>query len=285
MKWLGISLIAFLGIAFHGSAFADISSRQPRITAQGFAIETAHRAESGRFSAVRVRIEAPSRIANLLISDEDAEIDLASTTDRALFALFGLDKRPMNAFDVTLDLAPYINARLTSAATYRIGITIVDRAGQAAQSAVTVTVIGDDDTADETSGIAALRQDLKESVLTLRRQGAGPVEPVTLAPLSWVTQEGVNVTLRLRAAERGAELRQLSASSWESVFTRMSLERSVAATPAVPYVDVAAARNGAAGTVLTISTDGGNSLVYISGSSTSLSSLGTTVTLTASVRN
>ena len=125
-----------------------------------------------------------------------------------------------------------------------------------------MTVIGDDDTADEASGIATLRQDLKESVLTLRRQGAGPVEPVTLAPLSWLTQEGVNVTLRLRAAGRGAELRQLSASSWESVFTRMSLERSVAATPAVPYVDVTAARNGAAGTVLAISTDGGNSLVY-----------------------
>lgn len=285
MRWLGVGLFTALAMTVCGAALAASYVEEPRITAQGFSIDTPLRAEAGRFSSVRVRIEAPSRIAKLLLSEGDVETDLANTPDRTLFALFGLDKRPMNAFDITLEFAPYMNTRLTAAATYRIGITVVDRAGNVAQGALTVTVIGDDAAPLEDRKVVPQSQRLQESLLTLKRQGAGPVEPAGASPLTWVTREAVNVTLRLRAGDAREELRQLDTSSWETLFTREGLAKRLSGTPPVPYVDVPAARNGAAGTVIALSDGDGDTLIHIRSSSTSVSAPGTTVTLTASVRN
>lgn len=285
MRWPALSLVALISVTAGGSACADLFTADPRITAQGFSPDTALQGEAGHFRSVRVRIEAPSRIAKLLVSDDGVETDLANTSDRSLFALFGLQKRPMNAVDVTLDFVPYINSRLTQPATYRIDITVVDRKGGTAHSTLTVIVIGTGREAINDGSQTQLPKRLQESMLTLRREGSGAVEPVAATPFTWVTREAVDVTIRLRAADAGAELRQVHASGWGSVSTRESLARLLADTPAVPYVDIPAARNGAAGTVIAISAGGDDSLVYLSGSSTSFSSLGTTVTLTASIRN
>lgn len=283
MRWPWTGLSALLIVAVCSIALADSFSEGPRITAQGFSMDTALRAEAGRFRSVRVRIEAPSRIAKLLIADGDIETDLASTPDRALIAQLGLDTRPMNAFDITLNFAPYINTRLTAAATYRIAITVVDRQGAVAQDALTITV--DEDAAPADSEPAPSPHHLALSMLTLQRQGAGPVEPAATTPLTWVTREPVDVTLRLQAADAAAELRQLHASSWDNILTREALAERLSNVPSVPYIDVPAARNGAAGTIIALSGDGDNILIHLSGSSTSVSALGTTVTLMASVRH
>lgn len=283
MTWSRISLIALFFLAFCGGARAADSSVDPRITAQGFSIDAALRAEAGQFSSIRVRVEAPSRIAKLLISDGDVEIDLASTPDRSLFALFGLSQRPMNAFDITLDFAPYINDRLRKTASYRIAITVVDKDGRVAHDAMTATVTGDDVT--EAEDAAAHPQLLEESGLRFRRQGAGDVEPVGSSPLAWTTQEAVNVTIRIQTADPRASLRELPASSWDNILTHDSLERQIAGTPSQPYIDVRAARNGAAGTIVALRRRNGNALIRFTGSATSVSALGTTVTLTATVRD
>ena len=110
MQW-HIRGLLFVLVGISGGVLASSSSANPNITAQGFAIDTVHSAAAGRFEPIRLRVEAPERIAKLLVSQDGFEVDLATTPDRSLFALFGLDKRPMNAFDVTLDFAPYVNDR------------------------------------------------------------------------------------------------------------------------------------------------------------------------------
>lgn len=286
MRWPVRCFFMLLAIAVSAPAFAAESLGSPRITAQGFSIESALQSEPGRFDSVRVRVESPSRIAALLILDGDVEIDLATTTDRSMFALFGLSQRPMNAFDITLDFAPYLNSRLTTAATYRIGITVVDRAGGVAQTSLTATVIDADEDEDVTGDMkdALAPHRLQESMLTLQRQGTGPVEPAGASPFTWVTREAVDVTVRLRAADPRSELRQLDTLGWENIFTHEGLEVRLAETLVVPYIDVPAARNGAAGTVVALSGSDGAALVHVTGSRTSVSPLGTTVTLTASIR-
>ncbi len=285
MTWSRIGLIALLFLTFCCGAWADDFSADPRVTAQGFSIDAPLRAEAGQFSSVRVRVEAPSRIAKLLITDGDVEIDLANTPDRSLFALFGLDQRPMNAFDITLDFAPYINSRLTDTATYRIGITVVDHDGRVAHDAMTATVIDDDAAVAETGDVAPRPQPLEESTLKLQRQGAGDVEPTSSSPLAWVTHEAINVTIRIRPADPRAALRELPSSSWDSILTHDSLDRQLAGISSQPYLDVQTARNGAAGTVVALSRGGGNALIRLTGSATSVSALGTTVLLTATVRD
>ena len=282
MTWCRTSLVALIVFAFCCGTAANAASAQPRITAQGFSIDTALRAEAGRFDPIRVRIEAPSRIAKLLITDGDMEIDLASTPDRTLFALFGLDQRPMNAFDITLDFAPYINGRLLKAASYRIGITVVDRDGAVAQDAMTVTVIATGSTASDEN--TALRP-LDETRLKLERHGAGHVEPVATSPLTWVTHEAINVTIRLRPSSPDATLHELPASSWDSILTHESLDRQLARTSSQPYIDVQTARNGAAGTIIALRRQDSDALIRLTGSATNLSAVGTTVILTAIVRD
>lgn len=285
MRWIQIGLLAVIAVATGGGALADFFSDSPQITAQGFSSDTALRGEAGRFSSARMRVEAPSRIAKLLITRDGEEIDLANTADRSQFALFGLDQRPMNAFDVTLEFAAYINKHLTKPATYRIGMTVVDRRGGVAHTTLTVTVVGEDEATSDSKMDARASQRLQESALTLRRQGSGPVEPVAATPLTWVTRDAVHVTIRLRPAKPRSELRQIRPSSWDNIVTREGLEQRLAETPSLPYIDVPTARNGGAGTVVAISGGDGDALIRLTSSSTSVSPLGTTVTLTASVRD
>ena len=284
MRWPVRCLFMLLAIAVSAHVFAAESPGSPRITAQGFAIDAALQSEAGHFDSVRVRIEAPSRIAKLLISDGDVEIDLATTTDRSMFALFGLEQRPMNAFDVTLEFSPYLNRHFMNAATYRLDITVVDRHGGIAQAALTATVVGADEDEIGVKQDEQTSSGLQESMLNLKRQGTGPVEPAAVSPFTWVTLEAVHVTIRLHAADASSELRRLDAASWDSVLTRASLDKRLSDTPTVPYIDMRTARNGAAGTVLAVSSGDGDALIHVTGSSTSVSPLGTTVTLTASIR-
>ena len=58
----------------------------------------------------------------------------------------------------------------------------------------------------------------------------------------------------------------------------------LADAPSLDYVDIPTARDQAAGTLIAVSGDGNDILIRLTGSNTAVSSAGTTVTLTASVR-
>jgi hypothetical protein len=265
-----------------GVAIAAASSEGPSITAQGFAMDTTHSAAAGQFEQVRVRIEAPERIAKLLVSQDGFEADLATTPDRLLFAQFGLDKRPLNAFDITLDFAPYINDRLVKPGSYRIDIIVIDRKGGRSRASLAVAVAGDD--IDQAGQPADESPRLAESEVVFRRQGTGDVESDGVTALSWVTVEPINVTIRLRADEQRATLYKLAAASWDTVATREHLATVLANTPSRDYLDIPTARGQAADTVIALRGDRGDVLIRLTGSITSVSSAGTTVTLMASVR-
>lgn len=280
----GRRLLILLAVFFGSGLIAAAPPGSPTITAQGFAISTTLRAKARQFDAVRVRIEAPARIAKLIIEQDDLVTDLSTTTERSLFALFGLEKRPMNAYDVTLNFAPYINARLTAPATYKIGITVVDREGMQSQAALTVTVITEEIPSVDGAVPAAVARRLEQSEDTFRRQGPGAVESDVITGLTWVTVEPINVTVRLRAAHAGASLRLLSQSSWNDITTTEDLQEMQKTVSPVVYVDVPAARGGAAGIVIALRGNDGDVLIHLTGSETAVSPVGTTVTLMANVR-
>ena len=280
----GRGLMLLLAVTVGSGVIAAAPSDGPTITAQGFAMSTTLQAEAGQFGAVRVRIEAPARIAKLLVEQGDLVTDLSTTTNRSLFAQFGLEKRPMNAYDVTLNFAPYINARLTTPATYKFGITVVDRNGMQSQAALTVTVMAEEEPAIDTAAPVAVSRRLEQVEDTFRRRGSGAVESVGTEGLTWVTIEPVNVTIRLRAAHSDASLWPLARSSWNDITTIDDLQTMQKQVSPVPYVDVSAARGAAAGTVIALSDDDGDVLIHLIGSDTAVSRIGTTVTLIAKVR-
>lgn len=286
--WRRPTTILIIAIAAAGVQADELPGRAldiPHITAQGFSIDTALVGEARSFDSVRVRVEAPSRIAKLVISTGERDIDLANTKDRSMFAMFDLGQRPLHAYDVTLDIAPFINSHFTAPATYRLTVTVTDRAGAIATAALTATVVSDKQSQIGTADTGPIPQQLQESAMTLTRQATLSVEPVERSPLVWITREAVNVTIRLRPADPDAKIHQLDLQSWDQTLTSDSLEKQISASRPVPYVDIPTARNAAADTVLAISGESGNALIHITASATSLSQLGTTVTLAALIRD
>jgi hypothetical protein len=282
---LAIVIITIAACSIPANALPAPTPGGPRITTQGFSVDTALVGKAGSFGSIRVRIEAPSRIAKLIISTDELEIDLANTQDRSMFALFGLDQRPLHAYDVTLDVAPFINKYLTAPTTYRLAIDVVDRGSAMAAAALTATVIEVERSTLDAEDSETLPQKLRESAMTLTRQAASNVAPAETSPLTWVTREPVNVTILLRPTDPDAEIRQLPPETWKHTLTLDGLERKIADLRPLPYVEVPAARNGAAGTVLAISGSGGYTMIRITASTTRLSQLGTTVKLAILVRD
>ena len=284
MLWHIRGLLLVLVAGTYGGALVASASENPSITAQGFAMNTTLSAAAGEFERVGVRIEAPERIAKLQISQDGFEAELAMTPNRDLFALFGLDDRPLNAFDITLDFAPYMNSRFTEPGTYRIDIVVIDRKGGRSDASVSAAVIGEEDEEAEQADDVAGSPRLEEYAAVFRREGAGEVDSDGVPGLDWVTIEPINVTIRLRAVAPNTTLHQLSASSWSAVTTQDHLATALAQTPSLNYVDLRAARGQATDTVIGMVGNGGNTFIRLTGSTTSVSSAGTTVTLTANVR-
>lgn len=255
----------------------------PRLTAQGFAITSIQRGESGDFPPVRLRAEAPARIASLVIRQGDFEADLATTPDRSLFPLFGLESRPLQAYDVTLDFGPYINQRLTADGEYLFLVTLTDREERRTTATLEIAV-GTTDVLPEPGAGEALGRELVTSDVVLRRIGTGPVQAAGIDGLSWITVEPVDVTIRLRAARDGLALRELPAGIWPELTDTVALAGAVAATEPVDFVDLPAANRGAAGRLLVLSDAAGHTAFRITGSATAVSQRGTTVELAGRVR-
>jgi hypothetical protein len=260
-----------------------VAADPPRLTAQGFANTSAQRGEPGDFPPVPVRAEAPGRIASLVIRQGDFEADLATTPDRSLLPLFGLESRPLHAYEVTLDFSPYINQRLTADGEYLFLVTLTDRD----ERRITVTleiVVGTPEVLPEPVVGEAFGRELETSDAVLRRIGAGPVQAAGIDGLTWITVEPVDVTIRLRAARDGLSLRELPPGIWPELTDTVALAGAAAATEPADYVEMPTANRAAAGHVLVLSDAGGHTAFRITGSATAVSELGTTVELVGRVR-
>lgn len=269
------------------SATAAVAADDPpRLTAQGFAITSIQRGEPGDFPPVRLRAEAPARIASLVIRQGDFEADLATTPDRSLFPLFGLESRPLQAYDVTLDFSPYINRRLTADGEYLFLVTLTDREDRRSTATLEVAVGTPEVLPEPQVGQAgeALGRELVTSDAALRRVGGGPVQAAGIDGLTWITVEPVDVTIRLRAAREGLSLRELPAGIWPELTDTVALAGAVAATEPAGFIDLPAANRGAAGRVLVLSDAAGHAAFRVTGSATAVSQRGTTVELVGRVR-
>ena len=89
---LCVLLVVLAAMAFARQAVSD-ELTGPEITAQGFDIAVPRTGELGKFGRIRVRIEAPERIATLSITERSYEVDLATTLDKVNYRLFGIERR------------------------------------------------------------------------------------------------------------------------------------------------------------------------------------------------
>jgi hypothetical protein len=274
--------LLLLLLAFFPAAYVP-AAEPPRLTAQGFAITSVQGGEAGEFPSLPLRAEASARIASLVVRQGDFETDLATTTERSLYPLFGLGSPPLQAYGVTLDFGPYINRRLTAEGEYLFLVSLTDREGRRTTATLEIAVGAPRALPEPVVG-EAFGRELVASDAVLRRIGSGPVQAAGISDLTWVTVEPVDVTIRVRPSRQGLSLRELPAGIWPELTDTVVLASAVAATDPVGFVELPTANRAAAGRVLVLSDAAGHNAFRITGSATAVSEQGTTVELAVRVR-
>lgn len=276
----------------------------PSITAQGFAIDDVQTAIVGSFAPVKVRIEAPAGIEALRVRERSYEVDLAKSPETAHLPLFGLERRVWSRPDVTLDFAPYANAKLVRAGRYEFDVLVRDRR-DATATATLVMVVETPATVDEaepsppgpaesTPGVdvsappaAASRGDaLRLAPFRLERVGASAVRGGEEIGIDWKTLEPIDVTIRVTGAGPRTRLARLPAGEFAAIETRGELMRALREGESVEHLDLATANDAAAGAVFAMLTPDAErpALLRADESRTSLSVRGTTVTLVGQIK-
>jgi hypothetical protein len=141
------------------------------------------------------------------VSERSYEVDLARSPELQHLPLFALERRVWSLRDVTLDFAPYINAKLDAAGDYTFEIDVSDREGRTATQRLSVELLEDEPEeaeATEPPPTAPLPAPAASGDFRMQRVGAGPVRGAERFGLTWTTVESVAVTIRLRGAEDGA---------------------------------------------------------------------------------
>jgi len=257
----------------------------PSLTAQGFRISESQGGRMGAFGALKVRVEAPAGIEQLQVIERSYEVDLARSPERQHLPLFALERRVWSLRDVTLDFAPYINAKLESAGDYTFGIDVRDREGRTATEVLRVEVLAEESAAADAPGPAptAHLAPAASGDFRMQRVGAGPVSGAETFGLTWTTVESVAVTIRLRAAEDGAaRLARLAPGAFGAIATHDDVARAVRGDGGAASVELATANDAAAGQVIAVlsAKPGADSYVLRADhSETRLSEAGTTVVL------
>ncbi len=273
-----LRVLALAVIAVAAFAAAPTSARAgPEITAQGFDITLPREGRLGQFERLRVRVEAPERIKELVITERSFAVDLATTLDKVNYRLFGIEKRLRLHKDVTLNFQTYINERLVESGGYEFLIRVTDQEDEATAARLLVVIV-----AEET---AAARETAPPKTGVFRFERVGPLQ-VTGADdlgLTWKTIEDVAVTIRINApSEDSAITETLAAHDYDKVLDMADLATLAEAEGlplAAAYVDLPTANNAAAGRVLAIHTPEKVYLMKLDRSETSLSESGTTVVL------
>jgi hypothetical protein len=179
----------------------------PSLTAQGFRISERQGGRVGAFGSLKLRVEAPAGIERLEVSERSYEVDLARSPELQHLPLPALERSVWSLRDVTLDFAPYINAKLDAAGDYTFEIDVSDREGRTATQRLSVELLEDEPEeaeATEPPPTAPLPAPAASGDFRMQRVGAGPVRGAERFGLTWTTVESVAVTIRLRGAEDGA---------------------------------------------------------------------------------
>lgn len=242
----------------------------PRLTSQGFAIDTAQTGTVGKFGHVRMRIECAGQIDHLEIRERSYDVDLATTPDRNQFVLFGLDKRARLRTDITLDFQNYINQKLNHAGEYQFDITVKDKAGQS--SSVILKIHLDQESAAVTP--------IETGQFEMQRIGKGSVSGSEKFGISWRTIDKIRVAIRINKRARGAsKLASISLADYERLVSKQQLDNWLGAAADKDSLEFDTSSNAAKDQVMGIRALGKQYLLRVLSSSTHLSALGTTVTL------
>ncbi len=263
-------------LAFTLAASAQ-SSPTPEITAQGFDIGTPQTGWLGNFGRLRVRFEAPERIAALVIKERSYEVDLASTLESFNLDYFAIQARVRNHKDITLDFENYINAKIESAGQYYFSLTLTDKQGQSTNATLSVLVN------KEKTSLEMMKERLEQvdrGVFSFRRVGSGPVLGANDFGITWKTIENANVTIRIAKSQPGAtKLLRMPEPGFDLVKSKTQLASQASKSDPTDNIELPTTDNRAAGETFAIVIDDKTYLLKINESRTLLSRLGTTVIL------
>lgn len=271
MKQYAIRVV-FVIAALLGLSSCNFNSDRapPQITAQGFAIETPQPGTVSEFGNLRVRIECPGRIQQLLIKERSYEVDLATTPERNHFALFGLNKKAQLRTDVTLDFQNYINQKLTQAGDYQFAITVKDKEGQTTNAILKIQL----------SKKTATLTPVETGQFQMQRQGEGVVASSSPFGITWHTVDKIRVTIRVNKREGGAsKLASFTLDDYKRLSSKQQLGEWLSTAKDRDNIEFDTSNNAAKDQVMGISSLGRHFLLRILSSNTSLSHAGTTVTL------
>ncbi len=281
--WLASGMVLLLAAVAAAPAARGQSGDLPEITAQGFKIEDAQEGLLGRFGKLRVRIEAPEGIEALYIKERSYEVDLAVTPERAHYDLFGIEKRVGLRRDVTLNFQRYINRKLEAAGSYRFLIRVTDGDARSASATLSVTVREERPQAEATEPEAA---PVRKSTFNFQRVGAGSVVGAEDFGLTWKTIEDARIVIEITGTEdKAARLIELAESDYDRIETRQALADAANKAGHVERIAVPTAKNQAAGRIFAVANQDDYLLFKVEESATSLSELGTTVTLTGEYKH
>ena len=280
----------------------------PSIVAQGFDLTNAQESTLGAFSTVRLRFEAPAGIEHLVVRERSFEVDLAKSPEASHFALFGLERRVWSKRDVTLDFSGYLNSKLDRPGDYALAVELVDREARSVGATLRIVVAAepneappDEPTAreapDEEPGTASETPGAPpappsdsarlgdERPFRLQRVGAGSVAGGEPFGITWKTVEAVEVVIRVTPrADEPARLARLDSADYDTLETRVDLGRALERVELAETLEIPTANGAASGAVLAVVRPDEQLVLRTDHSTTSLSELGTTVTLSGRYR-
>ena len=270
-------LLLFFSLFLFLSAIAG-ESQMPEITAQGFSADQPQKGIVGKYTKLRVRIEASGRIKELIIKERSYEVDLASTRDKYNLHLFGLEQNPRSYPDVTLNLQNYINEKIGSEGEYKFHITVQDKDDNIVEEIIHVHVYETmPEKGVDSAGQAGL---LQTGLFTLQRLGKGPVIGAALFGIHWKNTDNTNVGIRItRSEDSNTRLRVLERSDFDRIQTIDQLLQKIAGLAETEAVAMTTARNKATDKVFSISHDDRHYILKVMESSAYPSDRGTIVTI------
>lgn len=250
----------------------DIGSDKsaPKITAQGFIMSDVQQGQIGQFGDLRLRIECAGRIRKLSIKERSYEVDLATTPERSHFPLFGIEKRTRLHTDVTLNFRSYINEKLRQAGQYVFNIEVADQKGQSSKATLNIVVVNPKEAAGQ----------LEVASFQMQRQGKSAVSGSEPFGISWTTIDKIRVAIRITRNAKGADkLTRFTPGDYNRFSTKEELSVQINNAKNLDSIVFDTSNNAALGQVMGISNLGKYYLLRVLKSHTSLSDIGTTVTL------
>ena len=249
----------------------------PLITAQGFEIEVTQEGVVSEFTNLRLRIESEERIQQLNITERSFEVDLATTPEREHFPLFGIENVVLQHSDITLDFQNYINQKLTTEGDYQFLISVEDKKGQTANTVLKVRL--------KSPGISVPPVEVSKAPIEtdqfmMQREGRGNIDNGEPFGIIWKTTDKINVTIRVSKAEGGAsKLASFTSADYNRLDVKEDLSDWMNVARDLKQIEFDSSNNAARDQVLGISNLGNYYLLRVLKSNSSLSDLGTKVTL------